>query len=56
MRDPSPFTAVAAILARGYLRLLENRRDVGVSEASDGRNLLDVLAGQSPHGVLETAP
>ena len=47
---------LAAILARGYLRLTDKAPVVAVSHAAEGDKELDVLRRESPDVVTETAP
>ncbi len=47
-RDSADVAELAALLARGFLRLTRKRRDPGVSAARDRENLLDVSRPESP--------
>ena len=51
-----PKREIALILARGYLRLAEKRRNMATFDAAASQKKLDVLLRQSPHGERETAP
>lgn len=56
---PRPAAALAdvtALLARAYLRILENRRTLAVSPSETPRNSLDVSRPESPDVAPETTP
>ena len=48
-------TAIAALLARGYLRLTEKDQHCAISGNREPQIELDVSAKESPHVVKETA-
>jgi len=54
--DDEPWSELAALLARGYLRLTAKARITAISEPRNPQKEVDLRADQSVHGVEESRP
>jgi len=55
MGKATPFAEIAALLARGYLRLTQKRPNGAISGGENPHKSLDVSRQESPHVVEERA-
>ena len=52
-RPSAPFTEMAGLLARGYMRLAKKRRNCGVFGIDSGDKELELRAEASPHELAD---